>query len=206
MGDQSAVGFQFGFAGAFHTDAAALALQVSVTAYQASRQMAQLRQLDLQPAFLCSGAAGKNRQNQPYPVQHAALEDFFQIALLRGREFVVEYDQIDAVCGNCFRQLRRLARADKQRGVRAVAFGGFHKDGIAARRFDQLDGFRQCRLKPAQTGGTAACSFLIQHHAHQHNAFRLRLCGNVLSCFARHTVNPVNKELRRVPGCLPGQA
>ncbi|CWR12125.1 Uncharacterised protein [Neisseria meningitidis] len=102
MGDQSAVGFQFGFAGAFHADTAALALQMAVTAYQASRQMAQLRQLDLQPAFLRAGAASENRQNQPYPVQYAAFQFFFKVAFLRGREFVVEYDQIDAVCGNCF--------------------------------------------------------------------------------------------------------
>ena len=193
MGDQSAVGFQFGFARAFHADTASLALQMSVTAYQASRQMAQLRQLDLQPAFLSAGATGENRQNQPYPVQYAALEDFFQIAFLRGRKFVVEYDQIDAVCGNCFRQLRRLARADKQRGVRTVAFGGLHNDGIAACRFDQLDGFRQCRLKTVQTGGTAARTVFVQHYAHQHDAFRLRLGTAVAACSACHVFNPVNK-------------
>lgn len=144
--------------------------------------MAQLRQLDLQPAFLRAGAAGENRQNQPHSVQYAALEDFFQIAFLRGSKFVVEYDQINAVCGNCFRQLRRLARADKQRSVRAVAFGSLHAYGIAARRFDQLDGFRQCRLKTVQTGGIAARIIFIQHYAHQHDAFRLRLSGTVPSC------------------------
>ena len=138
----------------------------------------------MQPAFLRAGAAGENCQNQPYPVQYAALEDFFQIAFLRGRKFVVEYDQIDAVYDNCFRQLRRLARADKQRGVRTVAFGSLNAHGIAARRLDQLDGFRQCRLKAVQTGGAAARSFLIQHHAHQHDAFRLRLNGTVPSCSA----------------------
>ena len=40
MGDQSAVGFQFGFARPFHADAAPLALQMAVTPYQASGQMA----------------------------------------------------------------------------------------------------------------------------------------------------------------------
>lgn len=206
MGDQSAVGFQFGFARPFHADTAALALQMAVTAYQASRQMAQLRQLDLQPAFLRAGAASENRQNQPHSVQYAALEDFFQIAFLRGHEFVVEYDQIDAVCGNCFRQLRRLARADKQRGVRTVAFGSLHAHGIAARRFDQLDSFRQCRLKTVQTGGTAARTIFVQHYAHQHDAFGLRLGTAVAACFACHVFNPVNKGLRLVPFLLPVQA
>ena len=145
--------------------------------------MAQLRQLNLQPAFLSSCASCKNRQNQPYPVQHAALQLLFEVALLRRRQFVVEYDQIDIVGRNIRRQLFNLARTDKQRRMRAVAFGGFHKDGIAAGRFDQLHRFRQCRLKSAQTDG-AARSFLIQHHAHQHDAFRLRLSGTVPSCSA----------------------
>ena len=146
--------------------------------------MAQLRQLDLQPALLSLCATGKNRQNQPYPVQHAALQLLFEVALLRRCQFVVEYDQIDTVSRNIRRQLFNLARTDKQRRMRAVAFGGFHKDGIAAGRFDQLHRFCQCRLKSAQTGGAAARSFLIQHHAHQHDAFRLRLSGTVPSCSA----------------------
>ena len=50
--NQAAVGFELGLAGAFQADAAFLALQVPVSAHQPSSQMGQLRQFDLQPAFL----------------------------------------------------------------------------------------------------------------------------------------------------------
>ena len=65
--------------------------------------MGQLRQFDLQPAFLRLGALGENRQNQADAVEHAALQGAFQITFLRGGQFVIEHHQFDIVLPNQLR-------------------------------------------------------------------------------------------------------
>ena len=62
-----------GFARAFEADAAFLALQVAVAAYQAAGEVGELRQFHLQAAFLALRALGENGENQPHAVEHAAL-------------------------------------------------------------------------------------------------------------------------------------
>ena len=67
-----------------------LAGKVAPKPRQARQQMLQLRQFHLQFAFARPGALRENIQNQRRAVQHLAAENFFQIAALRGRQFVVE--------------------------------------------------------------------------------------------------------------------
>ena len=113
LADQASVGFELGFARAFEADAAFLALQMAVTAHQAAAQMAELRQFHLQFTLLRLRPLGKNRQNQAHAVEHAALQRFFQIALLRGRELVVKHHQLDFMLLHRFGQLFCLAGAHK---------------------------------------------------------------------------------------------
>ncbi|KAG0757703.1 hypothetical protein G6F22_019874 [Rhizopus arrhizus] len=69
--DHAAVHFKLGFAGAAHPDTATLTLQVAPHARQARGQMLQLRQLDLQLAFVALCAQGEDVQNEGNAVHHA---------------------------------------------------------------------------------------------------------------------------------------
>ena len=93
--------------------------------------MGQLRQFDLQAPFLALRPLGKNGQYQADAVEYAALQGFFEIALLGGGEFVVEYGQFDLPFANGLRQFFGLAGADKQGGMGTVAFGGLTADEFA---------------------------------------------------------------------------
>ena len=107
----AAVGFQLRFAfAAAHADAAALPRKVAPETRQARQQMLQLRQFDLQFAFARAGALGENIQNQRRAVEHLAVEDFFQVAALRGGKLVVEDDGIDVVLAAELGELARPCR------------------------------------------------------------------------------------------------
>ena len=123
--DQAAVGFQAGFAGAFEADAAFLALQVGIAAHEAAGEVGELGELDLQAAFLALRAAGEDGQNQADAVEYAALQGFFEIALLGGGEFVVEDDEIDVFVLHGLRPFFGLAASHQQGAVGAVALGAF---------------------------------------------------------------------------------
>src|SRR5271170_6221225 len=59
--------------------------------------MLQLRQLDLQFSLAGPGALGKDVKNKSSAVQDFASEDLFEIAALRGGEFVVEDRRVDII-------------------------------------------------------------------------------------------------------------
>ena len=169
--DQAAVGFQLGFAGAFKADAAFLALQMAVAAHQPAGQVSELGEFDLQAAFLALGAAGKDGQNQADAVEYAALQDFFEIALLGGGEFVVEDDEVDVFVLHGLRPFFGFAAADHQGAVGAVAFGAFGPHQFAAGGAHQFGGFGQSSLKGAFAAFAAAGKAVGQHQAGQHYPF-----------------------------------
>ena len=144
-----------------------------VAAHQPPAQMVQLRQLHLQFTLLRLGAFGKNRQNQTHTVEDAALQDFFQIALLRRRQFMVEHRQADVVQLHRRRQLFRLTRADEISRMRLVALGGFPQHQLAACRRDQFRRLVQGRLKSPLAHFVRARIIRAQHHPDQHHAFGL---------------------------------
>ena len=88
------VDFELGFAGTAGADAAAQARQMGPLARQARQQIFELRQLDLQLAFVAARALGENIENQLAAVDDANFERRFQIALLRRRQILVDDDEI----------------------------------------------------------------------------------------------------------------
>ena len=170
LGDQAAVGFELGFARAFEADAAFLALQVAVAAHQTAGEVGELRQLHLQAAFLALRALGENGKDEPHAVEHAALQLGFEVALLRGRELVVEHGQFDIVRLHFGRQLFGFAAAHKQCAAGAVASGGGNVYQLPTAGTHQLGGFIQHILKSAGALLVAAGETVGQHHAHQQYA------------------------------------
>ena len=119
----AAVGFQLRFAlTAAHPDAAFLARQVSPEFREARQQMLQLREFNLHLAFARAGALREDVENQRRAVQNFAPEDFFKVAALRGRKFVVENHRVHIVRLAEFCKFLRLALADESRGVERFHF------------------------------------------------------------------------------------
>ena len=71
---QAAVGLELRFAGTAQADAAALALEVGPAAHQARGHVLELRELDLQLAFVAARALREDVEDQAGAVEHAALE------------------------------------------------------------------------------------------------------------------------------------
>ena len=83
--------------------------------------MLQLGQLDLQLAFVALGAQREDIQDQRDPVDHAQVEQPFQVALLGRRQGLVEQHDVGQQGLGHAHALVRLARADEELGVGAVA-------------------------------------------------------------------------------------
>lgn len=127
--NHAAIQFQLGFTGAAaHADAALLPFQVGPAAHQASRVMAQLRQLHLQLAFVAARAQGEDFQDQGGAIKHPALQAALQIALLNRGEFVIEDDQGSLGGAGGIADFIGLAGAGEQRGVGSLALA-FHHAG-----------------------------------------------------------------------------
>jgi hypothetical protein len=94
---QATVGFQLGFTRATQANTAFLALKVRPAPYQTRRHMTQLRQFNLQFTFKGASALGKDIKNEPRPIQHTALQLFFQVALLTGGKGMVKNDEFGFV-------------------------------------------------------------------------------------------------------------
>ena len=92
--DFAAVGFKLGFAGSAGADAAAKLRHLNAAPGKARQHVMQLRELHLQLAFTGARVARKNIENELSAVDHAALHDSFDIALLRGGEIVIEEKKI----------------------------------------------------------------------------------------------------------------
>ena len=118
---QPAVGLELGLAGAAQADrTAALAVQVAPAAHQARGHVLELRQFDLQLAFMAARALGEDVEDQPGAVDHAALEELLQVALLARRQRVVDQHEVGAAGIGRGLDLVELAAAQQGGGIRAV--------------------------------------------------------------------------------------
>ena len=132
------IGFKLGFTVTAHADAALLSGQVTPEPCQARQEMLQLRELNLELAFASPGALSKDVENQRGPIQHLALENFFEIAALGGRQIVIEDHRVHVVLLALRCEFIRLAAADERAGHRGIQLLRPATDDLAARRGRQL--------------------------------------------------------------------
>jgi hypothetical protein len=76
----------------------------------------KLGQFDLQLAFMGTRALGEDIENQTGTVEHATLENTFEVAFLTGREGVIENHQVGLFGFDQVAQFLDLAAANQEFG------------------------------------------------------------------------------------------
>ena len=100
VADHAPVGFDLGFARtAEEAETAALPLKVGPAADQSSGLVVKVGQFDLQATFRRRRPLPENLEDQAGPVDHLALQLFFQIALLDRGERAIDDDQFSLALG-----------------------------------------------------------------------------------------------------------
>jgi len=127
-------------------EAAALPLQVRPAAHQARRQVLQLRQFHLQLAFAGLRALGEDAQDQLGAVEHLAAEFPLEIALLAGRQFMIEDHRRRVQRIGLAADLRDLAAAGEQLRVRTGPLAADQLDAQRARAVGEAHAFRRALL------------------------------------------------------------
>ena len=117
----SAIGFELGFARAAGADAAAQLRHLDSAPAQPGQHVLQLRQLHLQLAFPGTRMFREDVEDQLSAVDHAGVDQFLDVALLRSREVVIEQQQIGGDRSGGARDLFQLAASDQGGGIGAVA-------------------------------------------------------------------------------------
>ena len=100
--------------------------------------MTELGQLHLQLALVGGRALGEDVQDEAGARQHAGLEVLLEVALLGGREGVVEDDQLRLVLGDGGGDLLGLAGADEETGIGCAAAAADQRQRLGAGRDGQL--------------------------------------------------------------------
>jgi hypothetical protein len=145
---QAPVSFELRLTGTAQAYAAFLSLEMGPPTHQSRGQVFQLRQLDLQLAFMAASTLGEDIEDQARAVKYAATELALEVALLGRRKRVVDQYQIGGFAHHGFPQLADLASSEESPGV----------DTAPTRRDDAADkrarGFRQsaelrCIIVPA---------------------------------------------------------
>ena len=74
-----------------------------------------LREPHLQAAFLGGRMQSENIQDEGGPVDHLdiAVDDLFQVCLLRWAQLVIEHDEVGSICTAHLRYLLSLSRSDE---------------------------------------------------------------------------------------------
>src|SRR5207248_3151403 len=119
--DAPPVDLELGLARAAGADAAGLLAQLDAATAEPREPIAQLRQLHLHHAFLAASVLGEDVEDQRDAVDDIAAELLLEVALLRGRQLVVEHHHVDVERVGESAQLVGLAGADVRGGVRGRA-------------------------------------------------------------------------------------
>ena len=131
---------------AARTATGTLLAELLAPAAQAREPVAELGQLHLHHALLALGVLGEDVEDQRDAVDHVDREQLLEVALLRGRELVVEHDEVDVERVGELLQLLGLARADVGRGVGRVASLQHELDRIRAGGVDEQRELLERRL------------------------------------------------------------
>ena len=117
--------------------AGTLLAELLAAAAQTRQAVAELRELDLHHALLAVRVLGEDVEDQRDAVDDVAREQLLEVALLRGRELVVEDHEVDVERVRELAQLLGLARADVGRGIGTVAPLEHELDRFGARGVDE---------------------------------------------------------------------
>ena len=143
---QTPVGLNLGFTrSAEETEAAALAFEVGPGADQTRALIVEPGQFDLQAAFARAGAAAKDLQDKTCAVDDLNPPGPFQVALLDGRQSVVDGDEINALFLANRRDLLDLALAEQSRRQGGAQWRDQTVPDIQFERSGQSDGFFETR-------------------------------------------------------------
>ncbi len=92
--DEASVGLYLRFAGTAHANAAALALKVCPHTGEARKHILKLGELDLCAGGGGAGVACEDVEDEGGAVENAALHLFLEVAELRGRQFIVDDNDV----------------------------------------------------------------------------------------------------------------
>ena len=147
IADQAAIRLDLGFAGAAdEAEAAALALQMGPGPHQARALIVEMREFDLQRAFLGLGAAAEDFQDQPGAIENLGAPGLLEVALLNRRQGAIHHHQFDLVPGDQADDFLDLALAEIGR---RPDLADRRNQRIRDRQVDRprkADGFLQPRL------------------------------------------------------------
>ena len=130
------VGLQLSFTRPTSADAAAELRHFHASPRQPRKQILELGQLHLQLTLTRAGVPSKNIENELRAIDDARVDYAFDVALLRGREVVIEQNHIRGNRGCRARNFLQLALADQRGRIGPVlALGEFTGNlGARARR------------------------------------------------------------------------
>jgi len=117
--DPPAVHLELGFARPPRSDAARLPREVLPESPQTGQGIDELRDLDLDSRLPRSRAPDEDVENHLGSIDDVHVEPALDVSRLRGREIVVEYDEVDIFRVDRACELLELSRADECRPVDA---------------------------------------------------------------------------------------
>ena len=115
------VGLDFFFSWTLHADATFLLLKVGPHVGQPWQEVLVLGQFYLRFGMRSSGALGKDVEDQVGPVQDLGFgQGLTEVSQLRRTQLIIEYEQVDVVLFDVFRDFLEFALADKGSNVGVV--------------------------------------------------------------------------------------
>ena len=159
--------------------AAAFTVKVAPHPGEPGQGVLHAGEFDLQAGLLGVGALGENIENDLLAVDHAEVGEFFPLALLGGREAVVDDDHIALMGAGEFGDFRGFAGAAEEFLMHFTAAGEHGFDHLDAEGFDQFgeffeQGFRlvgiaRVEIKAHQQGALDHFGFLsdFKHPRHR---------------------------------------
>ena len=141
--NSSLVRLELGFARTSGTDATAQPREFHAPARQTWQQVTQLSQFHLKLSLSCPSPTGKDIQNELRPVDNAAANFSFDIALLGGRKILIENHYVDIVLMQTLLKLPELARTNQIGRIKLLPFLNHSADDLSAGKSHQRREFVQ---------------------------------------------------------------
>ena len=171
LAEQAAVGLELRFAGTAIADAAtALALEVGPAAHQARGDVLELRELDFELAFVAARALREDVEDQSRAIEHAALDELFEIAFLRGRQRMIEQHHVGVRAAAATARISSaLPLPTKKRGSGRsrrppmLATGMAPAERASCSNSEDVFGIRGCADAKAHEHGPFTCAWSLEH-------------------------------------------